>query len=118
MENKYIKRKLIGKDLFTMSKIINKMELKKELGGIVKEATLETQEAAAIQAGMEMITIIIGNIYKAEKEVNNFLGNLCGCTGEEFGEKSLTEIIEVIEELTKQDDIVGFLQQVKRLIGQ
>lgn len=117
MENKYIKRKLVGRDLFTLSKIIKKMELKNEVSGFIKEATEENKEVAAMQAGLEMITVIISNIYKAEDEVNGFLGDLCGCTGEEFGNKPLNEIVEIIQELMKQDDLVGFLKQVGKLIG-
>lgn len=100
-------RELIFKDVYSMSKILKKMEIKIDVDG-------KTQE----QVGAEMILRIGENLHLAEKEVNNLLGDLIGMKGEEFANLPITKSIEYYEQFKKLPGINDFLQSVGQLMKQ
>lgn len=91
MENqKYTMRTLKTKDIFKMSKILKKID--------VDFSSIETEGKSAETAGMEMVKVVVENMYQAEDEVNEFLGNLVGLTGEEVSELDLEDGIEIVKQ--------------------
>lgn len=89
-------RDLETNDIFKMSRILKKMALDIDLKGI------ETKDKTDEQVGLEVVARIIKraleNLYMAQDEVNSFMGDLIGITGEEFGklpiEESMKSFIE------------------------
>lgn len=94
-------RNLKTSDIFKASKILSKINLK-----------LDTKEKTQSEIGQELITQFIENLWKAETEVNEFLGDLAGITGEEFSNLSLEESFKIIQEFKSLPDITSFLSQV------
>lgn len=99
-KSNYTVRKLKTKDIFKMSKILKKLNLKFDVkSGISQE-----------QLGAEMITQLLGNLSNAEEEVNEFIGELVGVTGEEFSELEIEDTLDIINQFKNMEGISGFLK--------
>jgi len=79
-------RELRTSDIFKVSKILKKMNLKIEG---------EKQE----EVGKNLIMAVFENLHLAEDEVNEFVGGLVGLKPEEFAELPLPESIKIIMDL-------------------
>jgi len=97
-------RKLKTNDIYKMSKILKKMNLKFN----VKDKTQE-------QLGAEMIQSIIENLYMAQEEVNDFLGGLVGMSGEDFGELDIEESQEIIKQFKEIPQLANFFKLAGQL---
>ena len=93
-------RELKTSDIYKMSKILKKMNIKIE----VKDKMTQTQ------MGVEMIQKIAENIHLAEKEVNEFMGDLIGISASEFSELTIKETKGYIDEFKKLEGIADFLK--------
>ncbi len=103
-EYKYEMRNLKAKDVFAMSKILKKMNIKNDL-----DPTGKTQA----QFGQEFFMTILENIGNAEDEFNAFFADLVGISKEEFAELGFDEVFEILEQFKEQDGIKRFLQLLK-----
>lgn len=91
MENqKYTMRKLKTKDIFKASKILSKIE--------IDFKSLDTEGMDKSQAGLAIVKLVLENLYKAEEEVNEFIGDLVGLTGEEFSELDFEDSMAIMSE--------------------
>ena len=100
-------RGLKTKDVFAMSKILKKMNLKLEING-------KTQE----QIGGELILMIGENLHLAEKEVNEFMGDLVGMTEKEFAELPIEETLKHMNEFKSMPGIKDFFKSAGQLMKQ
>lgn len=110
-------RKLNGNDIFKMSKILKKINLNlKDIN--IDQIQSKEKNVTEIQmiAGAEMLKVVLENLHLAQEEVNDFLGGLCGCSGEDFGEKELDEIAEIIVEFKNMVKGSNFFQHVSKLM--
>ena len=98
-------RGLITSDIFRMSKILKKMGIK------VAAETDEGKEKSQNQMGAELIVTVLENIHLAEFEVNEFLGDLSGMTGDEFSKLSISDAFKIIKEFKELPGVSDFLQQ-------
>nr|WP_309099068.1 hypothetical protein [Fredinandcohnia onubensis] len=96
----YEMRALKTADIFKMSKILKKMNIKFELDSEV------TQEAMGIQ----LIQKVVENLHLAEDEVNEFLGNLVGLEAKKFSELPIEDTLQIISLFKGQKGIVNFLK--------
>lgn len=96
----YTMRPLKTADIFKMSKILKKMNLKLDVD------PKTTQE----QLGVQFIQRIAENIYMAEEEINEFLGNLIGATEKEFSELPIEDTLQVIELFKQQKGLASFFK--------
>ena len=92
-------RQLITDDLFAMSQILKKLE-------IVPDPNLEDDG----QIFLDVLKKVAENAYMAQTEINNFLGELSGMTGEEFGKLPLKESLAIIKEFKQLDGINDFFK--------
>lgn len=104
-EKKLKLRKIKFNDSFELSRIIDKLGIKFEKG-------LKTD----VEFGADFILKIMSNAHKAQKEVNNFLGDLFGITGEEFGELEIDEVNDCMDQLRKAPEFENFTKSVAKLI--
>ena len=102
---KYEMRKLKAKDVFSMSKILKKMDLK----GKLARTEGQTQE----EFGQQFFMTILESIGDAEGEFNSFLGELVGLTEEEFANLDMEELFQIFEQFKAQDGIKSFFQLLK-----
>lgn len=98
-------RNLKTKDIFKMSKILKKMNLKMD------DVKGKEQE----QVGAEMILKIIENIHMAEDEVNIFLADISGMTKEEFEDLDIDKFFEIIKEFKNMPMVGSFLSRANQL---
>jgi hypothetical protein len=102
----YQLRALKTNDIYPMSKILKKLNLKKEL---------DTKNKTQAQLGAELILSVFENLYMAQDEVNNFIGSMVGITGEEFGELPIEESQEIIMKFKKMPNIANFFKLAGQL---
>lgn len=97
-------RELKTADVFKMSKILKKMDIKIDVEG-------KTQA----QVGGELILKIGENLHLAEQEVNEFMGSLIDIPAKEFAELPLTKTFEYFEEFKNMPGIGNFFKFAGRL---
>lgn len=90
-------------DAFTLSKIIDKLQIKFEKG-------LKTD----IEVGADFILKVMQNTHKAQNEVNDFMGSLFAITGEEFGELPIKTVLDCFNELANSEDFKDFFKSVAK----
>lgn len=111
-------RKLKGKDIFKVSKILKRIGLKKEVSALATYLDEgQSKEDLVMNLGIEFFAMIIENIHMAEKEVFDFLGDLIGISAEEYAERDIDLIIDDIEELKNSEDLLGFFKKVGKLMS-
>lgn len=91
-------RQLITNDVFKMSRILKKLELDFEQTDTDEELVLD------------LIKKVAENAYMAQNEINAFLGELSGMTGEEFGNLPIKESIAIIKEVRQLEGIMDFFK--------
>lgn len=107
-------RKLNGNDIFKMSKILKKINLDIDVAGMnLKGCDEETMQ---ISVGVNMVKGALENLHLAQDEVNDFLGDLMGVSGEEFGKKDLDEVAEVMIEFKDMVRESNFFTLVSKLM--
>lgn len=92
-------REIITDDLFKMSRILDKMNLQVDFDIDVKGKTDKQLGVAIIgKIGLKAFE----SIHLAKDDVNEFLGDLNGMTGEEFGKLPVKESVKLFIEFKKQ----------------
>ncbi|MCR8635746.1 hypothetical protein [Paenibacillus radicis (ex Xue et al. 2023)] len=104
-------RPLKTMDLFPMSRILKKMDLKDSLKHI---ATLKRDEASQKKLGFEILMTALENIHLAEAEVIAFLADLTGMKPDKLKELELSEFMKVIDQFKGQKSFASFLQQAAK----
>lgn len=100
-------RTLTFNDVFAFSKILKKINLKREL-----ELTGKTTQA---EVGAEMIITFLENMDQAQKEINDFMGSITGMSGDEFSKLPIAEALTYFEEFKNQPGIMDFFKSASRL---
>lgn len=114
-------RKLQLKDIFPMSRIIKKIgikEIMKQAAAALEnkkpEASEQSTEAKQMQAGMEMLAVVLENIHLAEKEVTDFLASLAGMEPEAFASLDIEQLGSVFEQFKELPGLPSFLKQASQ----
>jgi len=105
-------RKLITKDIFALSRIIKKMDIKKEISEVAQDVTgYSSEEKIKAEAAMQtsLIMIFVENIGSAEVEIYKFLSDVTGSEVKEIEDMNLTAFMALIKELFSQEGIGDFL---------
>lgn len=92
-------RKLMMSDVYKMSRIMKKLNLKPE-----------SKDKDQQEMGVELILKVTENIHLAEAEVNDFLGGLVGITGEAFGKLEFLEAAKHLKDFKNLDGVKDFLK--------
>lgn len=103
-------RELGTKDFFTLSKIIRKMAIRKELQSI--EVSDKSDE---VQYGIQFVMILLENMDRAEDEISAFFGDLIGITAEEFKNMNLDQLAEFISELKQVKGLGSFFTSLFKM---
>ena len=97
-------RELKTKDIFKMSKILKKMNLK------INADEGKSQK----QVGAELILSVFENLHLAENDVNEFLSGMANLTVSEFEELPFEKTLEVIKEFKSIAGLSSFLKQANQ----
>jgi len=99
----YKMRALKTSDIFKMSKILKKLNVKVD----VNDKT--TQQ----QVGVQMLQRVAENLHLAEDEVNAFLGELVNVDAKEFANLPIEDTLKIITLFKEQKGLASFLSAVK-----
>lgn len=94
-------RRLNTMDLFTISKIYSKMDIKLEVDA----------KTTQMELGAQLINKFIGGIHKAQREVITFLADLKGVEPGDIEKLELKEFMAIINELMQQEGAKDFFTQ-------
>lgn len=100
-------RALIFDDVYKMSKILGKIDVK-----------LDPTAESVAQLGIGAILEVGGSLHLAQKEVDSFLGSMVGITGEEFNQLPFTKVMEYVEAFKKLDGVDAFFKSARKLAEQ
>ncbi|AAK78044.1 hypothetical protein BJV85_000100 [Clostridium acetobutylicum] len=104
-------RNLKTSDLFSLSRILKKMNIKDELKRLAANITGTPKERKKAEKELEidMIMLFIENISNAEQETYKFLADLSGKTPQEISEQAPKETISMIKEVFSKEGFNDFL---------
>ena len=106
-------RNLKTKDLFSLSRIVKKMNIKEDIKELAQNITglaKEDKEKAEQSMQVDIMLIFVENLGSAEKDVYKLLGDLTDKTAKEIEDMDLTEFMAIITELFKQDGLGKLFQ--------
>ena len=106
-------RELKHKDIYKISKILRKMDMKKEIQKLYKDGSGKTEEERQRMLEdlkAEMLLMFMENIEKAETEINDFMGDLIGINGEEFADLPIKESMDYFAQLFNLEDAHAFFK--------
>ncbi|ALY08072.1 hypothetical protein BhaS171_00016 [Bacillus phage vB_BhaS-171] len=95
----YKMRSLKTSDIFKMSKILKKMDLKLDVN----------DKTTQMEMGVHLIQKLGENLHLAEDEVNAFLSEMVGITPEQFAELPIEDTFEIIKLFKEQKGLSNFL---------
>lgn len=99
-------RSLKGNDIFVVSRMLKKLDIKLE----VKKG-MSQEELGGI-----LIKQLFENLHIVQDDFNDFLGSLCGISGEEIGNLELDVYIDKINQLKDKISGTNFLQNAIQLM--
>lgn len=105
-------RNLKTSDLFTLSRIIKKMNIKEDIKLLAKDITgLSNEEKKKAEQSMQIdLTMLFAeNIGSAEAEVYKLFADLTDQTVKDIKDMDLDKFIELIQEIFKQGNLGNFL---------
>ena len=120
-------RPLATRDLALFSKIIKKMEVRKDIVGLFRVVNIEqgdmtdkeyqnkidelkqTEESRLMA---ELLIILVENYHKAQNEVYELLSRLADISVEEVAELKLGDFIKLLKGLAEDESIVDFFNLV------
>ncbi|OMH20081.1 hypothetical protein AC231_04655 [Clostridium pasteurianum] len=107
-------RKLKTSDLFSLSRIFKKMDIKDEIKTLTRDITgLSEEEKIKISQELQvnLSILFIENIGNAEKEVYKLFASLTDKTAEEIENMDLDKFFKLIQELFNQEGFENFFIQ-------
>jgi hypothetical protein len=110
-------RKLKTSDLFSLSRIIKKMNIKDEIKGLAKDvtgATPEEKKKAEQSMEIDLAMLFVENIGSAEKEIYKFFADITGKTAADIENMDLNDFINLVKELFNQDGFASFLSTASK----
>lgn len=105
---KYEMRALKTKDIFPMSKILKKLDVKITLD--LNKFKGKSQEQAGQEFMLGLLKTALENLYQAENEINSFLAELVGMNTDEFSELPIEDTLEIITLFKNQKGLSNFLE--------
>lgn len=111
-KEKLLKRNLKTSDLFSFTRIIKKMNMKKELKEIAKDVTGKTEKEkkqALLGLRADLMLLFVENIGNAEQEIYRFLGSLSDKEAQEIADQSPKDTFAMLGEIMDDESFGNFL---------
>ena len=99
-------RELKLKDIYKLSHIIDKMQIKADINKILDEAKKSPDAQAYV--GGQMALILVSKLHLAQKEVSSFLSELTDLKLDDIDDLNIPEAIKLFKELFNRNDMSGF----------
>lgn len=110
-------RNLKTSDLFKLSRIIKKMNIKNEIKGLAKDITGDTSEGkkkAEQNLQIDLAMLFAENVGAAEKEIYKFFADLTGKSSTKIENMDLKDFMNLVQELFNEEDIGSFLSTASK----
>jgi hypothetical protein len=110
-------RKLKTSDLFSLSRILKKMNIKDDIKGLAKNVTglsKEQKKKAEQEMEIDLAMLFFENITNAEQEIYKFFGDISGKKPEEIADQPPKDTLNMIKELINQEGIGSFLSAASK----
>lgn len=138
-ENGIELRKIKSTDLFLMTTIISKLGINEfikcfnseGIQGLIQSITEKTKSEKSKKAenkkdedtvkvgigvALEIVNIILANLYKCEKEVYQLMANITSKTVEEIKELDLDIFLEILIAFVKKDEFKDFFKAASKFL--
>lgn len=129
-EKTYVLRELRAKDIFPMTVIIRKIGLKnigrcfdpEEIKAITSSASGDDKtvddiaEAVGISVILKIVDVVLENLSEAEQEIFAFMAELSGLTVDNVGNLPMDTFFEMLVDIFKKKEFVGFMKVVSKLL--
>ena len=118
-------RTLCSKDIFPMFKIISKIgidEFKKcfetpEIIRMISEGAKGKEMQIGISVALEIASIIVTNLPKAEEDIYAFLSSVSGMKVKEIQNMEMGTFLEMIVALVRKEEFKDFFKVVSKLFN-
>ena len=101
-------RKLKTSDLFKLSKIVKKMDVKEDVKSLAVDVTGKSdEEKLKINQDLQvdLLFLFMERLGNAEQDIYSFLADLCFVTENEIKDMDLDEFIGLVKELFAQESL-------------
>jgi hypothetical protein len=99
-------RELRLKDIYKLSSIIDKMQIKVDINKILDDAK-KTPDAQSYVGG-QMAIILVSKLHLAQKEMSSFLSDLTELKPDDIDNLSIPEAIQLFKDLFSKNDMSSF----------
>lgn len=96
-------RKIKGKDIIKISRIIKKLNI--ELSNV------KTDKKDAGITGLSFAKMLLENFHLAGDEINDLLADLTGKTKKEIEELEISEYTKIFQQIFSENDILSFFKR-------
>lgn len=120
---KFELRTLNATDIFPMSTIISKIGINEfktcfesdDVKKMIKAEGKGNEAVVGFAVALDIGGIILGNLYKCENDIYNFLGRIANVNVEEIKALSMAEFADLIIEIVKKPEFKDFFSVVSKL---
>jgi hypothetical protein len=99
-------RELKLKDIYKLSHIIDKMQIKADINKILDDAKKSPDAQAYV--GGQMALILVSKLHLAQKEMSVFLSDLTDLKPEEIDNLNMPEALQLFKDLFRKNDMSSF----------
>ena len=106
-------RELKGSDIFKVSGIIGKLDIKDELVSVFKgETGSEEVETRGMEIVASLAQTIMVKLPEVEKDLNEFLADLAGMKLKEVQDLNLTDYMSLLQAFIKKEELLDFFKSI------
>lgn len=109
-------RELKGSDIFKVSGIIGKLDIKDELISVFKGEGSEDVEARGMEVMAGLLQTIMVKLPEVEKDLNSFLADVAGMKLKEVQDLSLTDYMTLLQAFIKKEELLSFFKSITSLM--
>ena len=118
---KYELRTLCSKDIFPLSKIIDKIGFS-ELKGIFSKPEIQkaiqtgNESAVGISTAIELVSIVLNHLESIEEDLYKWLASVTGESVNTLRNDSMSDFVELLIAIVQKEEFADFIQVVSRFV--
>jgi len=102
-------RKLTLEDAFTLSEVLDKMNIQTDLNKVIDEAKSKGEEAQSYLGG-QLVIIILKSAYKAKAELYAWIASIAEKSVDDIKQMGLKDLASLMKEVLTQEGIGDFFK--------
>ena len=107
-------RGLKAKDIFPMSRLLTKMNIKEELKELLSSNANENKKIGGVNTGIDVVMLVIENIEYAEQEFYELISSVSESNAESVKEMPLGELIQILMQIFSDADFASFFKSAAK----